>query len=66
MNFEHYGGRRFLLIVFTQISITALLWFDKLSEDLFSMLTASGTITYAISNVTQKIKELSSGHTLDK
>lgn len=56
MNFEGWGGRRFLLTVMTQISVTALVWSGKISDDVFSVLVIATVGAYIAGNTTQKIK----------
>ena len=51
MDFEQFGGRRFLLTVSTQISVTALVWAGKISDDVYSVVTL-GTVAVFIAGAT--------------
>lgn len=56
MDFDRYGGRRFLLTVATQVSVTVLVWFGKISDDVFSVLILGTVAAYITGNTVQKIK----------
>ena len=54
MNFDTLGGRRFLLTVSTQVSVTALVWFGKVSDDVYSVVTLATVAAYIAGNVVQR------------
>ena len=56
MNLDTIGGRRFLLTVATQISVTALVWFGKISDDVYSVVVLATVAAYITGNVVQKVK----------
>lgn len=56
MDFERWGGRRFLLTVATQVSVTVLVWFGKISDDVFSVLILGTVAAYITGNTVQKVK----------
>jgi hypothetical protein len=53
---ERFGGRRFMLTVATQVSVTALVWFGKISDDVFSVLVLGTVGAYIAGNTVQKVK----------
>lgn len=61
MNLETFGGRRFLLITGVQVSITVLLVINRISPEIFSLLTIQGTITYVIGNSYEKKMKAQNG-----
>lgn len=54
MNFDRFGGRRFLLTVATQISVTALVWCGKISDDVYSVVVLATVAAYITGNVAQR------------
>jgi hypothetical protein len=56
MNLTDLGGRRFLLTVATQVSVTILVWFGKSSDDVFSVLVLGTVGAYIAGNTVQKVK----------
>jgi predicted PurR-regulated permease PerM len=56
MNLDTFGGRRFLLTVATQISVTALVWFAKISDDVYSVVVLATVAAYITGNVVQRVK----------
>lgn len=56
MSLEQCGGRRFLLTVATQISVTALVWFAKISDDVYSVVVLATVAAYITGNTIQKVK----------
>ena len=56
MNLTALGGRRFLLTVATQVSATILVWFGKISDDVFSVLVLGTVGAYIAGNTVQKVK----------
>ena len=58
MNFDTYGGRRFMLTVSTQISVTALVWCAKVSGEVYSVVTLATVAAYIAGNVAQRKVEV--------
>jgi hypothetical protein len=56
MNLERIGGRRFMLTVATQVSVTALVWFGKISDDVYSIVVLATVAAYITGNTVQKVK----------
>lgn len=56
MNLETIGGRRFLLTVATQVSVTTLVWFAKISDDVYSVVVLATVAAYITGNVVQRVK----------
>jgi len=56
MNLTALGGRRFMLTVATQVSVTILVWFGKISDDVFSVLVLGTVGAYIAGNTVQKVK----------
>lgn len=56
MNLETIGGRRFLLTVATQVSVTLLVWFSKISDDVYSVVVLATVAAYITGNTVQKVK----------
>lgn len=54
--FDRFGGRRFLLVVSTQISLTALQWAGKLGDETFGLVIIATVGAYITGNTLQKIK----------
>ena len=50
------GGRRFLLTVATQVSVTMLVWFGKISDDVYSVVVLATVAAYITGNTVQKVK----------
>lgn len=61
MNFDLLGGRRFLLVVSTQISVTALVWAGKISDDVYSVVVLATVAAYITGNVAQRSVESKAG-----
>jgi hypothetical protein len=53
---ERFGGRRFALTVATQISVTALVWWGKISDDVYSIVVLATVAAYITGNTVQKVK----------
>ena len=56
MNLTALGGRRFLLTVATQVSATILVWFGKISGDVYSVIIIATVGAYITGNTIQKVK----------
>jgi hypothetical protein len=56
MNLEQLGGRRFLLTLATQVSATALVWFGRISDDVYSVVVLATVGAYIAGNTVQKVK----------
>ena len=56
MDFDTIGGRRFLLTVATQASVTALVWFGKISGEVYSVVVLATVAAYITGNVVQRVK----------
>lgn len=54
MNFDLIGGRRFALVVATQVSVTALKWTGKLGDDSFVTIIMGIVGAYIVGNVAQR------------
>ena len=54
MNLETIGGRRFLLTVATQVSANVLVWFGKISDDVYSVVVLATVAAYITGNVAQR------------
>ena len=52
--FDTIGGRKFLLTCTTQIVSSALLWYDKLTPDAYSMIILGTVAVYIAGNTYQK------------
>lgn len=50
------GGRRFLLTLGCGIASTALVWYGKISDDVFATVVIATVGAYIAGNVTQRIK----------
>ena len=56
MNFERIGGRRFLMTMGCAVVNTALVWYAKISGDVYRDIIIATVAVYVAGNVTQKIK----------
>lgn len=54
MNLETIGGRRFLLTVAAQVSANVLVWFGKISDDVYSVVVLATVAAYITGNVAQR------------
>lgn len=54
MNFERWGGRRFLLCVATQVSMTALKWADRVGDETFGLVILGTVGVFVAGNVAQR------------
>lgn len=61
LNFDKIGGRRFFLVLSSQVSLTALKWADKLGDDAFMWLILGTVAAYITGNTAQKIKGTAPG-----
>lgn len=48
------GGRRFLLTVAAQLSCNVLVWFGKISDDVYSVVILATVAAYITGNVMQR------------
>lgn len=48
------GGRRFLLTVAAQISCNVLVWFGKISGEVYSVVVLATVAAYIAGNVSQR------------
>ena len=56
MNLDTVGGRRFLLTVAAQVSANTLVWFGKISDDVYSVVVLATVAAYITGNVVQRVK----------
>jgi hypothetical protein len=56
MYIESAGGRRFLLTVGCGIVNTALVWYGKITPDVYQWITLGTVAAYITGNTAQKIK----------
>ena len=54
MDFARWGGRRFLLCVATQVSMTALKWVDKIGDEAFGLVIVATVGAFIAGNVAQR------------
>ena len=54
MNLDMLGGRRFLLTVAAQLSCNVLVWFGKISDDVYSVVILATVAAYITGNVMQR------------
>jgi hypothetical protein len=54
MNLETFGGRRFLLTVAAQVSCNVLVWWGKISDDVYSVVILATVAAYITGNVVQR------------
>lgn len=54
MTFDQLGGRRFVLTVASQVSVTALVWFGKISDQVYATVVLSTVAAYIVGNVAQR------------
>jgi hypothetical protein len=48
------GGRRFLLTVAAQVSCNVLVWWGKISDDVYSVVVLATVASYITGNVMQR------------
>lgn len=53
---EKLGGRRFVMCMGCAIVCTVLVWFGKLSDDIYRDIIVATVAVYIAGNTTQKIK----------
>lgn len=53
---EMLGGRRFLLTMISGAGTWVLCWFEKISGDVYSVVTIATVAAYITGNVAQKLK----------
>ena len=51
---KNYGSRKFLLALLVVISATALVWFGKIADGVYSAVVIAAICAYIIGNVAQK------------
>lgn len=56
MNLQTIGGRRFLLTVAAQVSANVLVWADKISDNVYSVVVLATVGAYIAGNTVQKVK----------
>ena len=56
MNLDRFGGRRFLLTMVSGAGTWVLCWFEKISGDVYSVVTIATVAAYITGNVAQKLK----------
>lgn len=56
INFESVGGRRFIMTMGCGIACTVLVWFGKITGEVFQYIVLGTIGAYIAGNVTQKIK----------
>lgn len=56
MNIASWGGRRFLLTVGCGIASTALVWFSKISDEVYATVIIATVGAYIAGNTVQKVK----------
>ena len=56
VNFERIGGRRFLMTMGCAVINTALVWYGKISGEVYRDIIIATVAVYVAGNVTQKIK----------
>lgn len=54
MNYERWGGRRFLLCVATQVSMTALKWAGKIGDEVFGLVILGTVGAFVAGNIAQR------------
>ncbi len=54
MSLDMLGGRRFLLTVAAQLSCNVLVWFGKISDDVYSVVILATVAAYITGNVMQR------------
>lgn len=56
MSLDRFGGRRFLLTMVSGAGTWVLCWFEKISGDVYSVVTIATVAAYITGNVAQKLK----------
>ncbi len=54
MKIDTLGGRRFLLTVVAQVSCNVLVWFGKISGEVYSVVVLATVAAYITGNVAQR------------
>lgn len=54
MNYERWGGRRFLLCVSTQVSVTTLKWAGKIGDEVFGLVILGTVGAFVAGNIAQR------------
>ena len=54
MKLDTLGGRRFLLTVAAQVSCNVLVWWGKISDDVYSVVVLATVASYITGNVMQR------------
>ena len=54
MNFDLVGGRKFALAMFCQLSVNALVWAGKISDQVFATVVLATVGAYIVGNVVQR------------
>lgn len=54
MSLDTLGGRRFLLTVAAQVSCNVLVWWGKISDDVYSVVILATVAAYITGNVVQR------------
>mgnify|MGYP003479492165 CR=1 FL=1 len=54
MDFERYGGRRYLLVLAIFIASNALLWFGKIPPETWAEVLSWSSGAYLVANVAQR------------
>lgn len=54
MNLDRFGGRRFLLTMVSGAGTWVLCWFEKISGDVYSVVTIATVAAYITGNTLQK------------
>jgi hypothetical protein len=57
MNFEKYGGRRFLLTVVSGIGTFALVLLGKITGEVYATVTIATVASYITGNTAQKFSD---------
>lgn len=62
---ENLGGRRFLMASGCGIVCTILVWFGKISDQVFATVVLGTVAVYTSGNTYQKTKEPANGRTVE-
>lgn len=52
---EKMGGRKYTLAIIIILLASALCWFAKISDSIYSLIVVTAITTFSAANVTQKI-----------
>lgn len=58
MNFDTYGGRRFIMTMGCGVATTVLCWFAKISGEVYATVIIATVASYITGNVYQKKVEV--------